>query len=200
MLFGLNEIGGDWSFITMTAHEKWRGDASLKNIRKNWPKLRKRLARKSDGDLYYVWVFERHKDKSWHIHALVNQPIESRWYKDNARECGMGYQAKSIQLENYGQAAGYIAKYLLKQMFMLDPYPKGMRRITTSRNFPALPDRDTDNDLVWIPLFDKASVEAYGRHLKATNWTVKGIRTTIRLINKYSGDDDNETHIHALRS
>lgn len=186
MLYATNSIGGTWSFVTLTAHRKWRGASSLKNIKANWNKLRKRAARKVDGDFYYLWVYERHKDKSWHVHMLTNTTMKSKWWKDNAAECGLGYQCKSVKLDNYGQAAGYIAKYLLKQMFLLDPYPKNMRRITVSRNFPQLPERrQEDDDISWMPLFDKLSVESYGKHLKALGWDVTGLRTTVRLIDKY---------------
>lgn len=187
MLHGTNEIGGTWSFVTLTAHRNWRGASSLANIKKNWHKLRKRAARQKPDGFYYLWVYERHKDKSWHVHMLTNSDAKSKWWKDNAAQCGMGHQCKSVKLDNYRQAAGYIAKYLLKQMFMLDPYPKNMRRITTSRNFPKLPERENDDDaLTWMPLFDKASVESYGTHLKVLGWTLKGFRTTIRLIDKYT--------------
>lgn len=190
MLHATNKIGGEWSFVTITAHAQWRGEKSLTNIKKNWPKLRKRLVREVGGDLYYLWVYERHKDHSWHVHMLVNKHLPSRWWKDNSVQCGMGYQCKSTALDNYGQAAGYIAKYLLKQMTMIDKYPKNMRRITTSRNFPQLPDRkEADNELEWRPLFSKEDAEVFAKYLKITGWKVEGIRTVVRLIDKYTNYD-----------
>lgn len=187
MLHGMTEIGGIWSLVTFTAHKKWRGKASLKNIKSNWSKLRKRLARAWEGELYYFWVYEQHKDRSWHVHMLTNASLGSRWWKDNSAECGMGHQCKSIELENYGMAAGYVAKYLLKQMVTLTPYPKNMRRITTSRNFPQLPPMEKDHEgLSWSPMRDKAQIESLGGWFKDINYDVSGMRLSIKQIDKYS--------------
>lgn len=189
-LHATNLIGGQWSFVTLTAHPKFRGQASLTNIRRNWPKLRKRLARAVDGTFYYLWVYERHKDKSWHVHMLTNANLDTRWYKDKSAECGLGYQAKSLPLENYGMAAGYIAKYLLKQFSLIPPYPKNMRRITTSRNFPKRPPLDVKEELSWRPLQDKYDVEHYAAMLKRQGWEVVGSRTVVRQVDKYAVETD----------
>lgn len=179
----------EWAFVTITAHGKWRGKSSLVNIRKNWPKLRKRLARAVDGTFMYLWVYERHKDKSWHVHALVNTRMGTRWWKDNAAQCGMGYQGEELPIANAGQAAGYVAKYLLKQFMLLDPYPKSMRRITTSRSWPKLPPKITPDNIQWIPLFDEGSVLGYAEMMKRAGWAIRNKRTTIKLMEKYKGVD-----------
>lgn len=178
-------IGGQWTFVTITASGKWRGKRSLVNIRKNWPKLRKRAARKVEGEFYYLWVYERHKDKSWHVHMLTNATFKSKWWKDNSAECGMGHQCKSIKLENVGQAIGYIAKYLMKQMVLIPPYPKDMRRITTSQNFPKLPGGDyKEQELHWMPTRDRDHAQHLGEFYKAMHWEVVNMRTTIRQVDK----------------
>lgn len=173
MLYGMNEIGGDWFFVTFTAHEKWRKDWSLVNLRKNWPKLRKRLARKAEGELFYAWVYEPHKDRSWHVHLLTNLDLGTQWWKRNARECGMGHQAKAKEAFNPGMVAGYVAKYMLKASQMADRYPKHMRRITLSRNWPKkdLSERETSWDFI-VPIHPKKNpLHVWDEH-KREGWKV----------------------------
>ncbi len=138
---GINKLDSDaWYFATVTAHRWWRGDKSLINLRSNWHKLRKRMARmakKMAIELYYTRVWEHHKDGSYHLHLITNVPLTQKWLKDNAAECGMGYQAHMDDLVNAGQAAGYVAKYMLKQSKddTLHSFPKGARRIEVSGNW-----------------------------------------------------------------
>lgn len=135
---------GRWYFLTITAHEKMRGkSASLLNIREGWKKLYNRMRRKY-GVSEYVKVWEYHKDKSFHLHILIRRKIGKRWLKNNARQCGMGYQVDSSKSKNAGMVAGYIAKYLLKSFEQANEYPKGMRRIEASRNWTKLPEPVSD--------------------------------------------------------
>lgn len=137
---GCNHIEvAEWHFATVTAHRKWRGSIkSLENLRRNWHKLRKRLlelAKKQGELLYYVRVWEAHKDGSFHLHLITNARATTRWLKDNSAQCGLGYQAKMDEVVNAGQAAGYVAKYMLKSSEFASAYPKGARRIEVSRNW-----------------------------------------------------------------
>lgn len=141
---GINKLpASEWYFATITAHRKFRSKkSSLKNIRDNWHKLRKRMARavaKHDEELYYVRVWEQHQNGAYHMHLITNAQINTRWLKNNAAQCGLGYQAKIDKTVNAGQAAGYMAKYLLKQheSGTLYTYPKGARRIEASQNWVA---------------------------------------------------------------
>ena len=94
---GCNKLKAEnWYFATITAHKWWRGNKSLINLRRNWPKLRKRLTRatrKAGEPLFYCRNWEMHKDASFHMHLITNAPITERWLKDNASECGLGFQA-----------------------------------------------------------------------------------------------------------
>lgn len=138
-----------WYFITITAHEKMRGtDASLKNLREGWKKLYNRIRRKY-GTSTYIKVWEYHEDSTLHLHILVARKIGKRWLKNNARECGMGYQVDSSRTKNPGQVAGYVSKYLLKGYVEGANMPKGLRRIEASRNFPKLPDISNSDDYIW---------------------------------------------------
>ena len=147
---GCNNLTPDtWYLATITAHRKWRKEKSLINIRSNWPKLRKRLARqvkKQAEDLFYCRVWEHHKDGSYHMHLITNAAITTKWLKDNAAQCGLGYQAKMGKPINAGQAAGYVAKYMLKQSAddTLRTYPKGARRIECSQNWVAWKSNETE--------------------------------------------------------
>lgn len=139
----------NWYFVTLTAHERWRGKIpSRENIKNGWKKLYNRIRRRY-GLIQYVKVWEPHSDGSWHLHAIWNRKIGKRWLKDNARACGMGYQVHSVQAKNPGQVAGYCAKYLLKSLEAADVYERGMRRIEVSRDWTKLEDL-TDDHLSWV--------------------------------------------------
>jgi len=143
MLYAVDTVGGQWSFVTLTAHEKTRStDSSWKNVGTGWNRLNLRLKR-AFGAFYYVRVYELTKKGSFHIHALVSLAVPTRWWKDNARKCGMGYQAKSIKIESNQHAVFYCAKYMTKEP---DGFPRNVRRITCSRNFP---DRDKEKKHDW---------------------------------------------------
>lgn len=190
---GCNVIGGKWQFVTLTAHRKWRGVSSIENIKKNWSKLRKRMARwmtdnQSGVDPAYVWVYERHADWSWHVHMLTNCEAQTKWWKDNSAECGMGHQCKSISLDNIGQAAGYVAKYLLKSVTEVISWPEGLRRVTTSRNWPKLEKKVSDDGIDWIVALDKNQVQYHSEKFRRWGWEVKGDKAVMRLMDKYSGE------------
>jgi hypothetical protein len=140
---GVNHMDGDWWMFTLTAHEKMRGQtASVKNLREGWKKLYNR-ARYEYETASYCKVWEMHDDgKTFHLHGLVDRNWQERWLKDNARECGMGYQVDIHEVDNAGQVAGYIAKYFLKSESIVNdgnPFPKNLRRIEVSRNWLELP-------------------------------------------------------------
>ncbi len=138
---GINVMGGEWYFATVTAHKWHRKEKSLINLRANWQKLRQRMARKAKNsgvDMAYARIWEHHKDASYHMHIINNVSVNTRWLKDNASACGMGFMAHSDEIVNAGQAAGYVAKYMLKQSKedTLHSFPKGARRIECSQNWP----------------------------------------------------------------
>lgn len=153
---GCNRLDGEWSMLTVTAHRKWRKDKSVANLRQGWKKLVNRIVyetKEDDYPLYYARVWEQHKDGSFHLHVLINKMLGTRWAKDASAECGMGNQADWRKVDNVGQAAGYVAKYTLKNASITRggvAWPKGLRRIETSRNWPKLPEKYKDNDYMWM--------------------------------------------------
>lgn len=133
---GCNKLDTEWYFCTITAHKSWRGkNSSLKNLRANWHKVRKRYARlaKAQGKtLHYVRVWEAHKDGSFHMHFIVNVKRTMKELKGMAAECGLGFEAHTDEVKNAGQVAGYVAKYMIKSIPNHSVYPKGARRIEVS--------------------------------------------------------------------
>lgn len=144
---GCNRLDTKWYFCTITAHRKWRGaEASLKNLRANWPKVRKRYARiaeKLGKEFFYVREWEAHKDGSFHMHFATNIKQTKRELKNMAATCGLGFQADSQEAKNAGQVAGYMAKYMLKAMPFATHYPKGARRLEVSNNWVRWKEKDT---------------------------------------------------------
>lgn len=142
---GCNNLPPDnWYFATITAHRKMRGaEASLKNIKHGWSILRKRWARRVD-ELYYVRVWEAHKDGSFHMHAITNYDSANVRIKDDCAKAGLGYEARNDEAKNAGEVAGYMAKYMLKSIPRATQYPKGARRIEVSRNWVKFYDKDSD--------------------------------------------------------
>ena len=150
------------SFVTITCHEKWRGsDASVKNWRKNKDKLlaryRRRYSQDSAVSPEYVYIPEFHKDETVHIHGLFSGDFGERWWKDNARECGLGYMATSERLGSVLQAVNYITKYMVKEMGVESPV-KGFRRICYSQGFPATKHNPSDYD--WRMLERTETIES----------------------------------------
>lgn len=170
---GCNKLPPEnWYFATITAHRKWRGHSSLINLRKNWEKLKKRmkrLTRKHGEELYYVRVWEAHKDGSFHMHVIANAPINTRWLKDNAAKCGLGYQAKYDKVVNAGQVAGYISKYMLKSMPNATHYPKGARRIEVSNNWVAWHEKE---DSEWKLVFRFEEAKCMATRYQKHGWAV----------------------------
>jgi hypothetical protein len=156
IIHGANILDGDWSFATITAHRKSRGLASVANLRKGWKKLINRIsyeAKQENFPLHYARVWEQHEDGSFHLHVLFSVNYGTKWLKDNAAECGLGYQAKWLKVDNVGKIAGYVAKYSLKNASVARggiEWPVGLRRIECSRNWPELPEIKTDEEIAWI--------------------------------------------------
>jgi len=160
----INRVGGQWYFMTLTAHEKWRGDASHENFTRNWHKLRKRMRYFNGGEQFdYFRVWEHHKDGTLHMHILTNCYLPysthynkkgekthySGWLKRNARQCGIGFMADFQPLENAGFAAHYVAKYMAKSMDDSVEWKKGLRRYQTSQGWTTLPDLTESTDFDW---------------------------------------------------
>lgn len=163
ILNGLNELqkqGNELNFVTLTSHEKIRDfEQGYRVWQSAWRKLQERLRRRlknSNSDCQFVYLFEAQKKGAFHVHMLVTGELQTRWWKDNARQCGLGYQAKSEHVDNAGLATSYVVKYIAKNIGLEIPIPR-LRRINFSRKFPVSP-AFTSPDR-WEIIDKKASIE-----------------------------------------
>jgi hypothetical protein len=153
---GINRIGGEWSFLTLTAHRHHRKNKSVANLRQGWKKFYNRILAvlgKNAENLYYCKVWEQHADGGFHLHILISVCFGTRWAKDNAAGCGLGFQADWRKIDNAGQVAGYVSKYTLKNSTIARgdiQWPTGLRRIETSRNWPILERLEQETTWGWI--------------------------------------------------
>lgn len=153
---GINRLGGEWYFLTLTANPKKRKGASLANLRDGWDRVYTCINAlfAHDGETpHYARIWEQHQDGTFHIHALLDVVMSNRWIKDTAFAAGLGHQADWRKIDNAGQAAGYMAKYTLKNATVARGgivWPKGLRRIETSRNWPKLEQKELVSQWEWV--------------------------------------------------
>lgn len=156
ILNGINTLRFPLAFLTLTSHRRWRKERSLACLRQGWKKLYNRIIAKlgkKNENLYFCRVWEQHKDGSFHLHVLISVNFGTRWAKTNSRACGMGHQADWRDIENAGMVAGYVAKYTLKNSTIARggiKWPKGLRRVEVSRNWPKLPDMGIVSGYDWM--------------------------------------------------
>lgn len=160
----VDAMGGDWIFITITAHgNAHKAGKTVENLKSAWKKIYDRLRYKFTGQkLEYVWVFERHmhedkhgrKKARYHIHAILRASIAGpnrynptkkyfyhpemhNWLKDNSAAVGSGFMCHAAKIDSSegGLVVNYIVKYMTKDAQDLGKFPKGYRRVTTSRGF-----------------------------------------------------------------
>ena len=96
------------------------------------------------------------------MHGLLATPEKTRWWKDNNYDVGGGYMAKAKPCHYHTQVAGYMTKYMAKQM-ALNRWPKSYRRIRTSRNWPVLKKQRITEGLDYVPILHQqaeATVQA----------------------------------------
>ncbi len=127
--------GLELSFVTLTSHRLVRSvTAGVAVWRKAWPKLSARWRRASPG-LQYISIGERGEVGNFHAHLITSAPLETRWYKDNGAETGLGYQAKAVPILEAKECGGYVTKYLTKAIAIIG-WPPYYRRVNTSQKWP----------------------------------------------------------------
>lgn len=157
-------------FFTITSHERLSAAATMRVWPRAWAKLSTRLRRKIPG-IQYLMVPEKHEDGRLHVHGVASDGIPERWLKDNARECGLGYQAATGEIENPRRVASYVTKYLVKQLESTD-WPKHFRRVRTSRGWPK-PEPVTDTgSWHWVVLTSQDSEEIEAEVLRREGYLV----------------------------
>lgn len=158
-------------FVTLTSHELVRSlTAGLAVWRKAWPKLSAKMRRRQDG-MQYMSVPELTKLSSFHVHMITSSELKTRWYKDNARAAGLGYQAKAVPVLSGLECGGYTTKYLTKAI-ALQGWPKYARRVNTSQNWPRPPEPITPYE--WTVLgADILRVKFSVRMYAQAGWTIE---------------------------
>jgi len=169
-----------WTFLTITAHENAKNTRnSLKNIQTGWTRLYNKMkyhCRKHHMDVHYIRVYEPHKDGRIHAHMLLGYSpqipyrldefefLYERWFKDNARSSGMGYEAnlQLLQENNAGYVSAYISKYMTK---MEKALPKGTRRIQSSQNLITTMNDNEPSPYIWSAM-DSVTLEDFVQWLK----------------------------------
>lgn len=131
------EQGVALDFITITSHENLNSTGSFAVLGHAWDNLRRRVKREVETTEYFV-VPEPHKDGRWHLHGLVTARLKKKWWKDNARAVGFGFQADAKPVESDAAAANYLTKYLGKSLQNTN-LPKHFRRVRLSKGWPELP-------------------------------------------------------------
>jgi len=159
------------SFVTLTSHQRNRQlIRAIEVWRDAWPKLSARWRRATPG-VQYLYVAEHRKRVHFHVHLITTATLPTRWYKDNAAQTGLGYQAKAVPIDEAFECGGYVGKYLGKAI-AIDTWPPYWRRVNTSRNWPK-PESET-NPHAWICLGSQTSrvvVSAMG--YRRAGWKVE---------------------------
>lgn len=137
-------------FVTITSHEKLSPAAAIKVLAKAWPKLNERI-RKTGQIKQYFCITERQRNGKVHLHMIVTARLSKKWWKDNARECGFGYQSDVRQVQKVGGVTKYVTKYLTKAATET-AWPARFRRVRTSRGWPDLPDLPPSEDWQFVKL------------------------------------------------
>ena len=177
MTDAIDGLGGEWTMLTVTLpawihKQKILFDRiydSVTTIKKNWDKLMKRLKRWL-GKFQYVRVLESHKSGVLHVHMLINTIIPdarprkpgqdktawtSKTLQRHLKESGFGYIHDCSPLRDPGgdywngkRVSAYVAKYLTKDLAMIDEERKALRvrKIQTSQSFRK---PKNESDQVW---------------------------------------------------
>jgi len=167
----LRESGNDMlQFVTLTNHEALSADYIIEKLPHQWDKLRKRMKR-AEPQLQYVVLPEHHKNDRLHLHAIITADLRTRWYKDNARECGMGYMAEAETLDTPEYAGFYATKYMTKQLES-SKFVKGFHRVRTSKGWPKFPNCHLPDSWRFQALQAGVSLERYLSSLEAQGYCV----------------------------
>lgn len=166
----LSATGRKFDFLTLTPHEKLTAAGSIPVMAKAWVKLNRRI-KHAAGHHDYFLVPELHQSGKLHFHALVSAQLKKKWWKDNGRACGMGYQNDLQEVNEIGGVGGYLTKYLAK-MLQNSNFPKGFRRIRASQSWPALSALNKPEGWNFVTLDKQAILSDEIENYKNTGHTV----------------------------
>jgi len=163
---------GQLHLVTVTAHERLTLPQAIAVLPDGWPMLRKRWYRESGKPQYMLVPEIGKRSRHFHIHLITNLSPGTRWWKDNARSCGFGYQADdSDTFDGASRAGYYVGKYLYKQ-FERDVFRKGFHRVRTSHGWPKLPPLERDPSWAFSVLPKLQSLQSVVEQLQADGYHI----------------------------
>jgi len=160
-------------FHTLTFPGWMQQNETLQRWRASWPKLSSRWRRAVD-DLEYMYIHEQHNDGRLHVHMISTSSLNTRWWKENAPACGFGYIVEEEDVRCNVAVAAYAFKHLGSDFVAADSvsretsvraraemtkqaamhhWPKGWRRVSTSRGWPSLEEWEKMDGWEWDVLF-----------------------------------------------
>jgi len=167
----IRESGRPLYFLTLTSHEDLSPEGTIKIFPQAWKTLRQRVIRKYHT-FTYLMVPERHKSGRMHVHLLETAGAGERWWKDNARACGLGYMVDEQVMTEDGTAAWYVVKYIGKSIKEVD-WPDGFRRVRISRDWPPLPEMEQVEGWSWRLLEAKYALTDELTRIEESGFTVQ---------------------------
>ena len=173
-------------FVTLTFPGWMDADGTRARWRASWPKLSTRF-RRAWADARYLYVHEQHQDGRMHVHMVTDAALSKRWWKDNCATCGFGYIADADEVRDENRVARYVAKHLadeaghvagrkmrkeLTKQTTLHKWPDGWRRVSTSRNWPKLPEMPEPEGWIFRVLGQaEALADTYAMY-SVRGWTI----------------------------
>jgi hypothetical protein len=167
----------DMDFVTITAHEKLNAAQSFYVFPRAWPQLYRRYKRAvppSDPKVYIAVPEKQPKTGRHHCHLIISGRLGQRWWKDNARECGLGYQSEDKEVSTVS-VGKYVGKYLGKTL--AEKWPRHKRRINTSRNWPPLPELPEKVGWSFSVMASESKLSPVLVDLSQRGYTVMGVTT-----------------------
>jgi hypothetical protein len=170
-------------FATITSHEKNKTFNACAEVWPDaWKKLHKKLNRTSETK-EYVLIPEKHVDGRLHVHAIWTFNVNTRWIKDNGRECGLGFMSqigrkghKDEPIEDASKVSQYVAKYLGKQLG--NELPPRFRRVRASQRWPDAPEPvTTESVLKWQHIGTNGELNRIYDRCTAEHMTMMDMRT-----------------------
>ncbi len=152
----IDDLGGRWSFMTLTAHQAAHANGwTLANLRDAYKPIYDAIRYNfgAQKPLEYVRVFEQHQSGEFHIHMLWRINLEpfsemNLWLKDLVTRNGLGWRCEwkaAYEGSSVHGIAHYVLKYMTKAGQGGMEMPKGIRRIQTSQGIGAMkPERSKE--------------------------------------------------------
>jgi hypothetical protein len=186
----LQETGTPIDFVTLTHRGKLGAEETRLRWRKSWPKLSSRM-RRAVPDIEYCYVHEQHKNGRLHTHFITTGMLSKRWWKDNGATTGFGFMNDASEARNPLGAGAYVSKYLSKQLGV-NAWPRGWRRITTSRGWPSLPSTEAPEGWAFYPAMPNMEAEEIEAILNGQGYDVINTdhRTAYEIIDYLEADQD----------